>query len=177
MMPRLTSFDTDAARQTVDRVLNVPAARRAYQVDGRPIAIGTLHGDAVLQRAMKGGGSVVKVRKLDTVSMRRPSGRSNLPKTASQRRKVRERTEQRRAEGLPPVPMGRRHPLGKALPRVERDKILAIQAAVATEIGVPTSSLSPAACCACSSRTREGCRVSRHDVWRWLRSTMVREHR
>ena len=142
----IPSADIDNLRFSVDRALNVEAARDTEALFGRPSALEALTGRKVLREALDHE-SVVKVRKLDVTSKRRPSGRSNLPRTKSQRAVVRDRSAKRRSAGLPPVPMAHPSPLGTALSVTEQASVTKARAALAMRLGIHEKRLSPSAAC------------------------------
>ena len=102
----LSEDDLRALRTAVDASLNVPAAKAAEQAAGRASAVELLRGEPTLQAALRATqGGVAKRRTIELAPparKKRRSGRSNWPRTAEERLKLKLRCEERKALGLPP---------------------------------------------------------------------------
>jgi len=107
----LSEDDLRALRTAVDASLNVPAAKAAERAAGRASAVELLRGEPTLQAALRATrGGVAKRRTIELAvapparKKRRSgrSGRSNWPRTAEARLKLKLRCEERKALGLPP---------------------------------------------------------------------------
>ena len=105
----LSEDDLRALRTAVDASLNVPAAKAAEQAAGRASAVELLRGEPTLQAALRATqGGVAKRRTIELAPPARKkrrsgrSGRSNWPRTAEARLKLKLRCEERKALGLPP---------------------------------------------------------------------------
>ena len=104
----LSEDDLRALRTAVDASLNVPAAKAAEQAAGRDAAVELLRGEPILQAALRATrGGVAKRRTIELAPPARKkrrsgrSGRSNWPRTAEARLKLKLRCEERKALGLP----------------------------------------------------------------------------
>ena len=101
----LSEDDLRALRTAVDASLNVPAAKAAEQAAGRDAAVELLHGESILQAALRATrGGVAKRRTIELAPparKKRRSGRSNWPRTAEARLNLKLRCEERKALGLP----------------------------------------------------------------------------
>ena len=94
-------------RQAVDASLRVPGAMTVARHHGRRRALKQLQGRTKL---VKRGSrdSVLKLRAMGehAFKKKRPSGPSNWPRTPEERLRVKARTEERKAAGLPPWKQG-----------------------------------------------------------------------
>ena len=103
----LSEDDLRALRTAVDASLNVPAAKAAEQAAGRDAAVELLRGEPILQAALRATrGGVAKRRTIELAPPAREKrrsgrpGRSNWPRTAEERLKLKLRCEERKALGL-----------------------------------------------------------------------------
>ena len=139
-------------RQAVDASLNVPAAMAVAERVGRRRALEHLEGDT---KIMKRGSrdSVLKRRAMGEHAIKKKSrsGRSNWPRTLEERLRVKARTEERKALGLPPWKQGDQERAGLAFPTEPKRydpssrqsaALHELAAAVATTVGVAPKTLS-----------------------------------
>jgi len=98
----LTPVELGLLRGACDGVLNVPHAKATAQAFGRKRALEVLPGRDVEPAALATHpDNAVKARPLDMKPrQKKRSGRSNWPKTAAERSRVKQRTLERRAAGL-----------------------------------------------------------------------------
>ena len=149
----LTHSELDALRLATDLLLNVPAAEATEQTFGREPALKALRGRRVLCKALAhdAGRSVAKAMTISDVlppKQKRRSGRSNWPSSASERQRIRARTLERRAAGLPPPPLLANKttdapPMEALLSPEQREAVSKVASQVALSLGVPIDSVSP----------------------------------